>query len=93
MTSTSDETTDMSMWLLSYRTTRCFSRRLRPYALRVSKLERYHKELVGLLKEGASLREIRSWLLEQRRQTRSRHSPIASISTIHAYLRRLQETA
>ncbi len=80
-------------WLTQVREARAGARRARAYSKRISKLERYRSELVRLHRAGASVRELQSWLKEQRSKTRSGHSPLASVSTIHAYLRNLPELA
>ena len=78
-------------WLTTHRAERAEAHRRRPYSQRVSKLARYRSELVALRRAGASVREIQAWLKERRRQTRSGHSPTASVSAIHAYLQSLPE--
>jgi hypothetical protein len=87
------ETSPETAWLTSLRAARTEARRTRAYARRVSKLERYRAELVRLHRAGASIRELQIWLQEQRSRTRSGRSPLASTSTIHAYLRSLPELA
>ena len=86
-TEISPETT----WLTHLRTARTEARRSRAYGARVSKLERYRAELVRLHRAGASIRELQLWLQAQRSKTRSGRSPLASVSTIHAYLHSLPE--
>jgi hypothetical protein len=87
------ETSPETAWLTSLRAARTEARRSRAYARRVSKLERYRAELVRLHRAGASIRELQIWLQAQRSRTRSGRSPLASTSTIHAYLRSLPELA
>ena len=87
------ETSPETAWLTSQRAARTEARRSRAYARRVSKLERYRAELVRLHRAGASIRELQLWLQTQRSRTRSGRSPLASTSTIHAYLRGLPELA
>lgn len=77
-------------WLTDHRVARTRARR-RAYHRRISKLARYRSEIVALRRAGASIREIQAWLKERRRETRSGHSPTASVSTIHAYLQSLPE--
>ncbi len=89
-------TTDVSpetAWLNQVREARVEARRVRAYVKRVSKLQRYRAELVRLHRAGASIRELQLWLQTQRSRTRSGRSPLASTSTIHAYLRSLPELA
>jgi hypothetical protein len=67
------------------------SARRRPYHQRISKLARYRAEIATLFRGGASIREIQAWLKQRRRETRSAKSPLAAVSTIHAFVRSLPE--
>jgi len=78
-----------SEWLAAHREKR--AARTRPYRNRISKLARLRAEIVQLRRAGASIREIRAWLIERRRNSRNMRSPIASISAIHNFVRSLPE--
>ena len=78
-------------WLAAHRA-RSAARR-RPYRNRTSKLNRLRAEIVQLRRAGASIREIRAWLIEQRRKSRNMRSPVASVSAIHNFVLSLPELA
>jgi hypothetical protein len=80
-----------SEWLAALRERR--AARTRPYRNRISKLARLRAEIVQLRRAGASIREIRSWLIERRRNSRNMRSPVASVSAIHNFVRSLPELA
>jgi hypothetical protein len=80
-----------SEWLAAHRDRR--AARTRPYRKRTSKLSRLRAEIVQLRRAGASIREIRAWLVEQRRSSRNMRSPVASVSAIHNFVRSLPELA
>ncbi len=78
-------------WLAAHRKKR--ASRSRPYRNRTSKLARLRAEIVQLRRVGASIREIRAWLIEQRCKSRNMRSPVASVSAIHNFIRSLPELA
>lgn len=69
---------------------RTLGRRARPYRQRISKLNVFRAELVQLYWMGASFRAMRRWLVS-RAATRNSRRVVASVSTIHAFLRQLPE--
>ena len=79
-------------WLTTHRAIRALARK-RPYRNRISKLARLRAEIVQLRRAGASIREIRAWLVERRRTSRNMRSPVASVSAIHNFVRSLPELA
>lgn len=80
-----------SEWLAAHREKR--AARSRPYRNRTSKLARLRAEIVQLRRAGASIREIRAWLIERRCNSRNMRSPVASVSAIHKFIRSLPELA